>query len=248
MTEQVLAGAVGGDNLAVSRVLPAYQQVADQLLDLILSGSLSSGDRLPSEAELSGVFGVSRSTVREALRVLASRDLIHTLRGTTGGTFVSRVQFEQISEYLETSLGLLTGSSDVSVAEMLEAREVLEVPAARLAASRRDEAHLAALQEAIDRENVSQGRGIKFREHRNFHALVVEAAGNGLLGVMTGPVFQVLQAQFVSPDVTTDYWAQIDCDHRDILRCIESGDGDGAASAMKAHLVRLRTAYREPPD
>ena len=117
MSGDALAGVVGGDALGVSRVRPAYQQVADQLLDLILSGSLSSGDRLPSEAELSGVFGVSRSTVREALRVLASRDLIHTLRGTTGGTFVSRVKFEQVSEYLEASLGLLTGSSDVSAPE-----------------------------------------------------------------------------------------------------------------------------------
>lgn len=237
-----------GAGLTVSRVRPAYQQVADQLLELILSGTLSSGDRLPSEAKLSGIFGVSRSTVREALRVLASRDLIHTMRGTTGGTFVARVKFEQVSEYLETSLGLLTGSSEVSVSEMLEARELLEVPSARLAAMRRDDTHITAMREAIDREVVGRGRGVKFREHRTFHAIVVDAAGNGLLGVMTDPVFQVLQAQFLAPGITPEYWVEVDHDHEEILACIERGDGEGAAASMKAHLIRLRKAYRDPAD
>jgi DNA-binding GntR family transcriptional regulator len=94
--------------LGVSRVRPAYQQVADQLRDRILDGSLTSGDRLPTEIELSEIFGVSRSTIREALRVLASKDLIRTTRGTTGGTFVARVQFDQVSDYLEMSLGLMS--------------------------------------------------------------------------------------------------------------------------------------------
>ncbi len=232
-----------GDGLAVSRVRPAYQQVADQLLELILAGSLASGDRLPTEAKLSAIFGVSRSTVREALRVLASRDLIHTMRGTTGGTFVSRVQFAQVSDYLETSLGLLSGSSDVSVTEMLEARELLEGPSARLAAIRRDDTHIRAMRDAIDREATGRGRGVKFREHRTFHALIVDAAGNGLLGVMTDPVFRVLQAQFLAPDITPEYWAEVDHDHENILTCIEDGDAGAAGSAMKAHLIRLREAY-----
>lgn len=248
MVNHPLGATPAGDGLAVRRVRPAYQQVADQLLELILSGSLSSGDRLPTEAKLSGIFGVSRSTVREALRVLASRDLIHTMRGTTGGTFVSRVQFAQVSDYLETSLGLLSGSSDVTVAEMLEARELLEVPSARLAATRRDDTHIVAMREAIDREVDGRGRGAKFREHRTFHAIVVDAAGNGLLGVMTDPVFRVLQAQFLAPGITPEYWAAVDHDHEDILTCIENGDAEGAASSMKAHLIRLREAYRDPAD
>lgn len=248
MADEAGSPLAAGDALGVRRVRPAYQQVADQLLELILSGSLSSGDKLPSEAELSGVFGVSRSTVREALRVLASRDLIHTLRGTTGGTFVSRVQFEQVSDYLETSIGLLTGSSEVTVAEMLEARELLEVPSARLAATRRTEEHIAAMREAIEREVSGRGRIVKFREHRTFHGIVVEAAGNGLLSVMTDPVFRVLQAQFLAPDITTEYWADVDHDHHEILRCIESGDGEGAAVAMKDHLIRLRSAYNDQPS
>lgn len=246
--ETMARGPVGSAGaLGVSPVRSAYQQVADQLLELILNGSLSSGDRLPSEAELTTIFGVSRSTVREALRLLASRDLIRTTRGTTGGTFVSRIQLDRVSDYLETSLGLMSGTDDVSIADMLEARELLEVPAARLAAIRRSTEHVEALREAIDREMVSRGRGGKFREHRNFHGLVVQATGNGLLGVMTEPVFRVLQARFLDPGTPAEFWRQVDHDHEAILAAIEAGDGDVAADAMRDHLIRLREAYREPP-
>src|SRR5690606_41473079 len=65
-----------GSGLRVRRVRAAYRQVADQLREQILTGTLPSGTRLPSEAELTGLFGVSRSTVREALRLLASQHLI----------------------------------------------------------------------------------------------------------------------------------------------------------------------------
>lgn len=229
--------------LVVNRVLPAYQQVADQLLDLVITGSLAPGDRLPPEASLAGIFGVSRSTVREALRVLASRDIVTTTRGTTGGTFVSRVEPGQVTDYLETSLGLMSGGNDLSVADMLEARELLEVPAARLAAERREEHHLFALREAIDREVHSRGRTGKFREHRSFHAAVVEATGNGLLTVMTAPIFRVLQARFLNPDVDAAFWNQVDADHQEIYDAIRTGDGAIAGRAMHEHLQRLRPAY-----
>lgn len=236
---------VAGETFGVSRVRPAYQQVADQLLELILSGQLAAGHRLPAEAELAASFGVSRSTVREALRVLASRDLIETTRGTTGGTFVRTIEPSQVSDYLETSIGLMSGGDAISVVDMLEAREVLEVPAARLAAERHQEQHVTMLREAIEREQLTRGRGTRFREHRHFHAIVVQASGNGLLGLMTEPVFRVLQTKFLDPEVPVGFWDQVDHDHRSIADAIESGDGALAATAMHDHLVRLRSAYRD---
>lgn len=232
--------------LGVSRVRPAYQQVADQLLDLILSGQLAAGHRLPSEAELASSFGVSRSTVREALRSLASRDLVHTTRGTTGGTFVRKVEVGQVREYLEMSIGLMSGADEISVAEMLEAREVLEIPAARMAAVRREDAHVDQLWEAIDRETRSRGRGMKFQEHRHFHGVVVWAAGNALLELMTEPVFRVLQTKFLDPEVPPSFWAVVDDDHRAITVAIRDQDGDAAAAALHDHLARLRQVYRDP--
>lgn len=238
--------AAASGRLGVSRVRPAYQQVADQLLDLILSGQLSAGDRLPAEGDLAASFGVSRSTVREALRSLASRDLLETTRGTTGGTFVRKVEVGQVREYLEMSIGLMWGADEITVTEMLEAREVLEVPAARMAAERREDHHVDQMWEAIERETRSRGRGVKFREHRNFHGVIVQAAGNGLLELMTDPVFRVLQTKFLDPEIPPAFWAVVDDDHRKITEAIKEQDGDAAAAALHEHLVRLRDVYRDP--
>lgn len=232
--------------LSVSKVQPAYEQVADQLRQLILKGELAPGDRLPVEGELCAIFGVSRSTIREALRVLAARDLVHTTRGTTGGTFVSRTDASTVSSYLETSIGLMSGAESITVSEILEAREVVEVPATRLACLRADSDHLEAMQQALDREVASMGRGSKFREHRNFHGIIVEAAGNGLLQIMNEPVFKVLQARYLRPDVPASFWRKVDRDHQDILRNITARDADGAEGAMRSHLERLRVLYEEP--
>jgi GntR family transcriptional repressor for pyruvate dehydrogenase complex len=231
--------------LGVTRVRPAYQQVADQLRDRILDGSLTSGDRLPTEIELSEIFGVSRSTVREALRVLASKDLIRTTRGTTGGTFVARVQFNQVSDYLEMSLGLMSGARDISVDDLLEARECLEVPAAGFAASRRDPQHVELMRQAVEREKQARVRGSKFQERRTFHGVLVDATRNQLLGMMSQPLFRVLQARTAEHHMPTEYWARIDIEHTEICTFIEAGDVDGAQTAMRAHLGTVRRAYEQ---
>ena len=229
--------------LPVSKLRPAYQQVADQLRELILTGSLAPEERLPNESELAANFGVSRSTFREGLRVLASQGLVSTSRGSAGGTFVARVEAEQVSQYLETSIGLMSGNDGLTLAEMLEARELLEVPAARLAAERRQQRHLDALQVALDRERLSRGRDDRFQEHRTFHTLIAEAAGNVLLVVMSEPVFRVLQGRFLNPSVPDRYWAEVDQDHEAILAAIERGDEEESARTMRDHLHRLRPAY-----
>ncbi len=102
-------------DLTVRRIRPAYEQVADQLRELVLSGKLGPGDRLPVEGSLSAEFGVSRSTVREAIRLLSSQSLVHTTRGPTGGTFVSEADPESIRQYLYTSIG--SGIAAISLAD-----------------------------------------------------------------------------------------------------------------------------------
>ena len=226
------------------RVRPAYQQVADQLMERILDGSLAAGDRLPTEGELSTVFGVSRSTVREALRTLASRDLIVTSRGTVGGSFVSRVEAEQVSAYLETSIGLMSGGDGISLGQMLEARELVEVPAARLAAERRRPEHLEQLRQAMALEQRVGGRGERFERNKHFHGIVLEASGNSLLALVNDPLFRVLRARFSRPEMPSEYWEMVNEDHAEVVRLIEGQDLEGAAEAMRSHLRRIRPAYR----
>ena len=123
--------------MPVRRVRKAYEQVADQLRELIMTGELAPGERLPNEALLAREFGVSRATVREALRVLAAQNLLRTAKGAGGGSYVTLPTVDHISEFLRSNINLLTESRDVTLDELIEARELLEVPAARLAAARR---------------------------------------------------------------------------------------------------------------
>lgn len=231
------------DPLHLQKVRPAYEQVAEQLRQQILDGRLRAGDRLPSETELLTLFGVSRSTLREALRALAARDLVHTERGVTGGTFVSRVEASKVSSYLETSLGLMSGNDAISVQEILEARETLEVPAARLAAARATPEQIEALRVAGDRETVRQFETHRFEEHKTFHTLLVEASGNRLLALMNEPNFRVLGTRFRRSDVAESFWRDVDRDHVEICEHVAAGRGDEAAESMRRHLERLRDLY-----
>ena len=117
--------------MRVQRIRKAYEQVADQLLAMITAGELSPGDRLPSEAELARDFGVSRTTVREALRILATRSLIHTRKGMAGGHFIVHPSVEGLTDFLVAHYGLLTALNTVTLENLLEAREALEAPGGR---------------------------------------------------------------------------------------------------------------------
>lgn len=234
--------------LGLSRLRPAYEQVADQLRQLILVGDLKPGDQLPVEARLCEIFGVSRSTVREAVRLLAAQDLIHTTRGVAGGSFVSPMDAQTVSAHLRMRLSLMADADAISVDEMLEARELLEVPAASLAAERASGEQIAALQAAADSERQARFRPkAPFDGHREFHQLLVEASGNRLLSLMNTPNFQVLQARFTRGDMPAAFWAAIDEDHRLIAQAVANRDRDAAASTMTHHLHRLHDLYRELP-
>ena len=233
----------GPSEFAVRKIKPAYQQVADQLRDLIISGELGPGDRLPIEGQLSTTFGVSRSTVREALRSLSAQNLVYTSRGVAGGTFISETSPRVLSGYLETGLSLLNGSDAITSAELLEAREIFEVPATRLAAKRRTPEQITAMREAIEREVASTDRSSTFEHNTLFHAAVLEAAGNRLAEVIISPIFGVIRSRFLNDGATGRFWKQVDEDHLTILKHIEGGDENAAADAMKQHLRRLSEAY-----
>jgi DNA-binding FadR family transcriptional regulator len=240
-----VTGAESG-RLAVTKVKAGYQQVAEQLSSLIYSGQLTAGDRLPSEAELTVAFGVSRSTVREALRALSSTGLTYVMRGVAGGTFVADQDPESISSFLESRFALLSGNEGITADELLEARHLLEVPAAGLAASRRADTHLEAMRESIEAEKLAADRQQRFSHNRGFHALVLEAAGNRLLHVVTSPLFRVIRDRFLDDMTDMTFFAEVDRDHAEIVARISERDVDGARDAMDRHLTRLRAIYQPP--
>ena len=233
----------GGDGMQVKRVRRAYEQVADQLRDMIMGGTLTVGDRLPTEAELCERFQTSRSTIREALRLLSSQSLITTQVGATGGSSVAQPKRAEISDFLNTTLSLLAGTSELSVHEFLEARQVLEVPAAGMAA-RAKGAELADVLESFAPKDMERLPPHEvFRVNRYFHLTIVEASGNRLLQLMAEPVFNVMQSRFLRGLAHAQTWADVEHDHRHIIKMVRTGDVGAVEEAMRKHLGNLQPLY-----
>lgn len=237
---RVLESAAAGP---FRRVRKAYEQVADQLRELILTGELEPGARLPTEQTLARDFGVSRATVREALRVLATQNLVRTAKGADGGSYVSRPTVDHISEFLRANVGLLSRTSVVSLEEFLEARDLLEVPAARLAAARRSEDDVARLADSIPAAAGRLRDAEQFSHNRDFHSTLVHVSGNTLLSIATQPIFSVLQTNLARSPLPPSVHRRIADDHHRILDAVQAGDPAAAEEEMRRHLAYLRPQY-----
>jgi DNA-binding FadR family transcriptional regulator len=221
----------------------AYEIVAAKLRGQIISGERLHGDRLPNESDLAGEFGVSRATVREALRVLTAQDIIRTAKGAGGGSYVQVPSVRHISEFLHSSINLLMAAQFVTVEELLEAREFLEVPAARLAAERRAKTDIERLRHSIHASGDKVDAAVEFAYNTDFHVIILETCGNTLLSVAAQPVFNVLMTGFERESLGARFHQAVRRQHRDIADAIDKGDGDAAGGLMYDHLEYLRPTY-----
>ncbi len=210
-----------------------YEQLAERLLARISQRRLRPGDPLPTERELTRLYRVGRSSVREALRMLESKGLI---KPVGHGAFV-------VAEYgnpLNDSLNLLLALKETSLRELFEVRKILEVASAGLAASRRTAADLEAMRGAID-EMVSglaaQDRYIA--ADLQFHLTVAASTRNKvavhMMHAIRGALQEALRSIYHIPGSAQQSIAQ----HREILDAIASGDADEARARMWAHLARV---------
>lgn len=227
----------------VQPVCKAYEQVADQFRELIMAGELKQGERLPNEALLASQFGVSRATIREALRALTAQNLIRTVKGGGGGSYVTVPSVDHISEFVHVNLNLLSDSRSVSLDELLEARELLEVPAARLAAVRKRDGDLDTLRAAIPDDHEELDTSAQFTHNADFHTSVIRICDNALLGIAAQPIFTLLQTSLARSSLGRDFHRAINAHHRAIVEAIEAGDADGAEREMRDHLAYLRPYY-----
>ncbi|ANY08520.1 FadR/GntR family transcriptional regulator [Pseudonocardia sp. HH130630-07] len=231
--------------LQVQRVRPAYRQVADELRSQIMRGALAPGTRLPAESELTGMFGVSRSTVREALRVLTSQHLIDTRRGVQGGSFVAAPDPAQVVEDVGGALGVLVATPRLGMSDLLEARLLLEPAAARLAAQRAAPETIEALRIAASSPRDPRDPS-GFVEHMDFHTTVLMATGNLMLTMMGQPVGDVLRTRLDRAAVAPERWTEVDSCHAEITEHIARGEAAEAEEAMRSHLLDLRELYSRP--
>ena len=224
--------------------LPAYQVLADDLRGQITSGRLRPGQRLPTEPELCLRSGVSRSTVREALRLLASQQLIVTTRGVTGGSYVAQPDPARLAESLTGGVRMLLACTPVGVDELIEVREMVEVPAVGLAARRRTEEDLAVLRRTMfdpERDDVPT----KSAAHLAFHAALAAATGNPVYELIARPLYAVGNEAELAERASQRLWRLVDTEHREILRAVEERDVESAQRATRVHLANLKANWPE---
>jgi DNA-binding FadR family transcriptional regulator len=223
-------------------LIPAYDQLAAELRERILDGTLQDGDRLPSESEMATEYAVSRNTAREAFRVLASEGLVIIKRGVTGGVFVAVPTPKWLAGTLRAPLRLLVEHNRVTLRSLAETRELIEVQGAEWAAGERTDVDLAAMGDAL----FSPGTidfGQLHESSCRFHLALLAAAHNPLLEIVGEPILRVLTEHAIGCELPPRLAAEIDRDHREILRHLQHRDHAKAREATGTHLRELRPFY-----
>jgi DNA-binding FadR family transcriptional regulator len=221
--------------------LRSSEVVANRIREFVLTERLAPGDRLGREEDLAREFGVSRPTLREALRLLSSEHLIRASKGPGGGIFVAATPEQGIGMSVSASVSTMLNANSIGLDELLETRLLLEVPLAGLAAQRADERDIEALKALV--EEVEQGADDLERItalDARVHHLIGQIADNRLAGAFTRWIVDVLQprlAEVIQPAVVESVVAG---QHRDLLVAIARGDPVAAERAMREHLVYLR--------
>ncbi|ABV94060.1 regulatory protein [Dinoroseobacter shibae DFL 12 = DSM 16493] len=223
-------------------------QIADQIRAAILRADLLVDARLPSEAELAERFEVSRPTVREALKRLAAQNLIRTQRGATGGAFVNRLSFAEAASQQEITATLVLSMNAVDFETACEARYALERACAPLAAARRTDSHLAALQAELRRQSDPGLDDAAFcASDVAFHRVLVEAADNPVLSYQLAGAVEGMQPLMNMITHSERSRARIVDLHGDILDGLAARDGarvDQALSALALYTAELGSQSR----
>jgi DNA-binding FadR family transcriptional regulator len=212
--------------------------VAERIRVFMLSEELVPGDRLGREEDLARSFGVSRPTLREALRLLSSEHLIRASKGPGGGIFVAATPEQGIGLSVSATVASMLDASSIELDELLETQMLLEIPLAGRAAQRAGDAGRATVDSLLrDLDAAASDDG---RLDARVHGLVVEIADNRLAAAFTRWVIDVLQPRLravIAPAVVESVVVD---QHRELLRAIARGDPVAAERAMREHLVYLR--------
>ncbi|MHA7867117.1 MAG: FadR/GntR family transcriptional regulator [Salipiger thiooxidans] len=227
---------------ATSRKPDRSTEIAAALRDAIVAGRLTVGDRLPSEAELAGRYGVSRPTVREALKRLAAQSLIRTQRGATGGAFVNHISYEAAHEQQITTSTLLLSMNAISFDVACEARFAMERACAPLACTRRTEAQLARMRTEIARQaDPALGDEDFCASDVALHRALVDAAANPVLSYQLAGAVEAMQPLMNMITFTARDRARIVALHGALTDAAEARD----AAACDRALCDLESYTRE---
>lgn len=229
------------------RVPKASEIVATRLRKSIVQGDLKEGDLLPTEGVLQERYGVSRPTLREALRMLESEALIEVRRGSRAGAVVKPPNGAVAARYT----GFLLEYRGATLSDVFEAAAMLESLCAGRLAESRSEADLEALAAALAREESALDLAQSLAAQNDFHGLVLELSGNVTMVAVAQMLRHVIDratARGLEREGRSERQAQArhqsDQTHRKLLKYLSDGNADAASELWGRH-VRETKSYLE---
>ena len=202
-----------------------------QIRDAILSGKLKPGDKLASEKELIEQFGVSKATMREALRVLEVMGLIEIRKGTAGGAFVAEVDMRTTIHGIINFLHFQT----VSIKEITMLRYLIEPSVAQIAAVRRTEKDIQNL-EKISGETITAG-DTEISKEISFHRYLARMAENTIMTLTVDMIDNLLKSMKTKIGLPLDFYGYVRDAHNIILECLIQQDGLASKIAMANDVI-----------
>jgi GntR family transcriptional regulator, transcriptional repressor for pyruvate dehydrogenase complex len=236
------------------RVPKAAELLAAKIRGQIIRGELKAGDELPAETELMERFGVSRPTLREAVRVLEMESLLRMRRGSRGGALVTAPD----PRVAARAVGVLLQLRGVSLRDIYQARTMIEPMAARqIAESGNAQGVLATLRERNEAARVSVRDFRQFCRHSwSFHKGLVEGTRNETLTVLVQAIADLIELQATrgsprpQPPAGTDEQVRVNLESVEandtLLKLLEARDADGAEAHWTRHLTSAGTALLGP--
>ena len=220
-----------------------YEDIVSQIQRLIAEGRLCPGDQLPPERELAEIFRVSRTSVRDALRVLEMMGLIESRHGD--GTYVKEITIDTLVAPLAS---ILTAKKGL-LAELLDARKIFEPQVARYAAERASPEDIARLEEIVRRQAEQVAAGCTaIQEDSAFHYALAVAARNQVILRMVDVIMDLLQECREQALQGEDRPLRSLAAHRRILEAVRRHDGAAAAAAMLCHIEEVESLLLEAPS
>lgn len=225
----------------IAKQTKVFQNVVEQIQEAILDGRLKTGQSLPSERALKEMFGVSRGTLREALRVLEQKGLIEIRLGVGGGSIVKSMDTDQVTE----SLGLLIRSRQVSLADLAQFREDVEGIVAERAALERNKEHVVQLKALLEQARQCMAKGARCRSEfiaidQQIHMVLAEITANPIYIFVLHSIHENIHRYYDSflsmemPEIEENYQFLAE-----MVAAIETGDGNQARELVQDHVKRF---------
>lgn len=209
---------------------PVATQIARRLVEIILSGEIEPGARMPSERQMAEAFGVGRSAMREALKALSLIGLVEVRQGD--GTYLRKADSALLPEVIEW--GLLLG--EPRTMDLVEARQEIEIVLAGFAAQRRTAEDIGHLEELLEKMRATPSPTTFVDNDVAFHLAVAEAARNSALRDIHSSIQALLRAWILRVISSGDTMLPSYEEHVPIYESIAAGDPDSARSAMASHM------------